>query len=201
MTRIAVMQPYFIPYRGYFRLFEQTDLFVIYDCVQFPRRGRVHRNQLYDHNNDAQWLTLPIAKCPQNTLIRDISFAPNMHEVWQETISKFPSLSSNSELANAIRKLSGTPISYITSLLKLCCRMLEIDWNVIYSSSLNISPDIKGQDRIIEIAKRLNASEYINAPNGKALYDDATFAKEGINLRFLPTYEGEYISVAQQLCV
>jgi hypothetical protein len=36
---VAIMQPYFIPYAGYFRLFAATDLFVIYDCVQFPRRG------------------------------------------------------------------------------------------------------------------------------------------------------------------
>ena len=41
--RIAVMQPYFFPYLGYFRLFSQADEFVIYDCVQMPRRGRVHR--------------------------------------------------------------------------------------------------------------------------------------------------------------
>jgi hypothetical protein len=43
---IAVMQPYFIPYAGYFRLFAASDLFVIYDCVQFPRRGWVQRNRL-----------------------------------------------------------------------------------------------------------------------------------------------------------
>ena len=41
------MQPYFVPYAGYFRLFAASDLFVIYDCVQFPRRGWVHRNKMF----------------------------------------------------------------------------------------------------------------------------------------------------------
>ena len=58
-TTIAVMQPYFVPYAGYFRLFAATDLFVIYDCVQFPRRGWVHRNQLPGANGQPNWLTLP----------------------------------------------------------------------------------------------------------------------------------------------
>jgi hypothetical protein len=48
ISTVAIMQPYFIPYAGYFRLFAATDLFVIYDCVQFARRGWVHRNRLPD---------------------------------------------------------------------------------------------------------------------------------------------------------
>jgi hypothetical protein len=46
MSRIAVMQPYFFPYAGYFRLLQAADHFVLLDCVQFPRRGRVHRTQV-----------------------------------------------------------------------------------------------------------------------------------------------------------
>ena len=42
------MQPYLFPYAGYFRLLSQVDEFVIYDCVQFPRRGRVHRTEVPD---------------------------------------------------------------------------------------------------------------------------------------------------------
>src|SRR5215212_9434208 len=73
---VAIMQPYFVPYAGYFRLFAASDLFVIYDCVQFPRRGWVHRNLLVDASGEARWLTLPIEKAAQNVLIRDLSFAP-----------------------------------------------------------------------------------------------------------------------------
>ena len=57
---VAIMQPYFAPYAGYFRLLATTDLFVVYDCVQFPRRGWVHRNQLPDAAGKLDWLTLPL---------------------------------------------------------------------------------------------------------------------------------------------
>src|SRR5437764_15470200 len=71
---VAIMQPYFVPYAGYFRLLAASDLFVIYDCVQFPRRGWVHRNQIPDAHGRAAWLTLPLAKAPQEVLIRDLAF-------------------------------------------------------------------------------------------------------------------------------
>ena len=78
---VAIMQPYFLPYAGYFRLFAATDLFVIYDCVQFPRRGWVHRNRLVDASGKERWLTLPLAKVPQRTLIRDLCFASDAIDI------------------------------------------------------------------------------------------------------------------------
>ena len=72
---VAIMQPYFIPYAGYFRLFAASDLFVIYDCVQFPRRGWVHRNKMFGADGRECWLTLPLAKMPRDVRIRDLSFS------------------------------------------------------------------------------------------------------------------------------
>src|SRR5262244_1544533 len=71
---VAIMQPYFVPYAGYFRLYAASDLFVVYDCVQFPRRGWVHRNRLVDRTGALRWLTLPLAKAPRDILIRDLRF-------------------------------------------------------------------------------------------------------------------------------
>ncbi len=63
---IAVMQPYFFPYAGYFRLMSASDVFVVFDDVQFPRRGRVHRCEMAP----GRWLTLPLAPMPLDTLIK-----------------------------------------------------------------------------------------------------------------------------------
>ena len=75
--RVAVMQPYFFPYAGYFRLLHAVDDFVIFDCVQFPRRGRVHRTQVPGPTGQVEWLTLPLARHSRDTLIRDLAFAPD----------------------------------------------------------------------------------------------------------------------------
>src|SRR5689334_2859030 len=69
---VAVMQPYFFPYAGYFRLFAQVDEFISFDCVQFRRRGRIHRTEVPGPGGSLQWLTLPLAYAPRETLIRDV---------------------------------------------------------------------------------------------------------------------------------
>src|SRR5262245_31097005 len=85
---VAIMQPYFFPYAGYFRLFAASDLFVIYDCVQFTRRGWVHRNMLTDVSGEARWLTLPLEKAPQDVLIRDLRFPPNAAELLADRLRR-----------------------------------------------------------------------------------------------------------------
>src|SRR6185369_7749599 len=89
---VAIMQPYFIPYAGYFRLFAASDLFVLYDCVQFPRRGWVHRNKLIDAAGVERWVTLPLMKAPQSVLIRDLRFPPNISELLAQRLKPFPIL-------------------------------------------------------------------------------------------------------------
>src|SRR3954454_12209438 len=75
--RVAVMQPYFFPYAGDFRLFAAVDEFVIFDCVQFPRRGRLHRTEVAGTSDAPEWLTLPLARQPRDVRIADLSFAPD----------------------------------------------------------------------------------------------------------------------------
>ncbi len=92
---VAIMQPYFIPYAGYFRLFAASDLFVIYDCVQFPRRGWVHRNKMPGADGRECWLTLPLAKMPRDVRIRDLSFSADAAAILRERMRRIPLLASS----------------------------------------------------------------------------------------------------------
>jgi WbqC-like protein family len=200
---VAVMQPYFIPYAGYFRLFAASDLFVIYDCVQFARRGWVHRNRLLDASGVERWLTLPLAKAPQNVLIRDLRFAPDASTVLAQRLNPFPSLASKRDsvrpIVEALRNVQGHPVDYLEHLLKCVVDHLGIPWNVIRSSTLNLPSSLRGQDRILEIARRLGARRYVNAPGGRDLYDPASFADAGIDLCFLPEYQGPSVSILERM--
>jgi hypothetical protein len=76
--------------------------------------------------------------------------------------------------------------------VRLACRSSRIplsQWNVVQSSSLGIPSSFRGQDRIIEIARRLGARTYVK-PGGRNLYDHDAFARAGIELRFLSDYSG-----------
>ena len=99
---VAIMQPYFCPYAGYFRLFAASDLFVLYDCVQFPRRGWVHRNRLPDASGVDRWLTLPIERAPRSVLIRDLAFPPRAVKVFADRLASFPIVARESAGASDI---------------------------------------------------------------------------------------------------
>lgn len=200
---IAIMQPYFIPYAGYFRLFAASDLFVIYDCVQFARRGWVHRNRLIDASGGECWLTLPLEKAPQSVLIRDLRFAPDAPALLAQRLRPFPWLASDRKdarpIVEALRNLHGHPIDYIERLLERVVNHLGLPWNVIRSSMLDLPPALRGQDRILEIAQRLGARRYVNSPGGRNLYDPAGFDKAGIELKFLIDYPGPTTSILTRI--
>lgn len=200
---IAIMQPYFIPYPGYFRLLAASDLFVIYDCVQFPRRGWVHRNKLIDAAGAERWVTLPLVKAPQDVLIQDLQFPSNTATLLQERFRAFPMLQKappgTETIMHALMHVDGTPVDYIERLLERIAAYLGLPWNVVRSSSLGIPQSFRGEDRIIEIARHMGARRYVNAPGGRDLYSQNAFAAAGMTLNFLPNYSGPNASILTRI--
>ena len=203
-TTIAVMQPYFFPYAGYFRLLAAADVFVIYDCVQFPRRGRVHRCEVTGQSGETEWLTLPLAHQPRDVLIRDLAFSGNARAELDRRIARLPWLASGGgPMAQEVKGFLGGDLGraadFISDGVLLAAGLLGLGCPVIRSSSLGIPPDIAGQDRIIAITRALRGSRYVNAPGGRDLYDRHAFAAHGLELCFLPAFHGRHRSILPQL--
>jgi hypothetical protein len=199
---LAIMQPYFLPYAGYFRLISGSDTFVIYDCVQFPRRGWVHRNKLRDAGGAEQWLTLPLAPAPQTARIDELEFPEGASEEMAQRLRPFPleqAAGAGAALLDQVRRVQGRPVDYIVGLMETACRLLDVPWNVVRSSSLAIPDTFRGQDRILEICRRMGAERYLNAPGGRELYDTEAFAAAGVRLQFLPPFDGKGGSILQRL--
>lgn len=190
MTTVAVMQPYFVPYAGYFRLFEVADLFVVYDCVQFPRRGWVHRNRLPDRDGRPAWLTLPVERAPQRTMIRDVRVAPDAPSRLEAAVRRFPSLAASAEHPLVTRLLAPAAelCEHVVGLLAEIRDALRIDCPMVRSSTLDVPRALTGQDRVLAIAQAVGAKRYVNAPGGRSLYDRAAFEKRGIALSFLTPF-------------
>ena len=203
IMRIAVMQPYFIPYAGYFRLFAASDLFVIYDDVQFPKEGWVNRNQLTDASGQSVWLTLPLRKASLSTQIREMQFADHAQEKWQRALQRFPLLHTEAALQHPLRQridtLDGTFIDFLTENLKLTCEALGLHDNVIHSSDIAYNRELKGSERLLDLLGQLDCTHYINAPGGQSLYQPEDFRQRGITLAFLPDYGGAKQSILQRL--
>lgn len=203
MTRVAIMQPYFIPYAGYFRLLLESDLFVFSDERQFPRRGWVHRNRLRTKAGALDWLTLPLAKCPVQTAIDQLEFHPDTLERLGTEARRFAALERprphTQALVDAILGATGRPSGFISSLLIETAALLEIRTPVIKSSELPPELQAQGQAYILNVLDHLGASDYVNAPGGRALYDPAAFRARGKQLLFLKDYRGDPASILQRL--
>ena len=192
------MQPYFFPYLGYFRLFASVDLFVIYDCVQFPRRGWVHRNRvLFDSR--LEWITLPIQKSPQSTKIYQLQFQQNSAQWYLNLIHKIGRCSFANGGENFpgrdILMPSGEVVDYLEKTLVWSCEALEISTQMVRSSMFNLDECYRGQDRILELCRVVGATEYLNLPGGLELYDQEAFKSANVELAFLPVFEGSHESL------
>jgi WbqC-like protein family len=191
----AVMQPYFFPYAGYFRLLAATETFVIFDDVQFPRRGRVHRCEVPGPDGSLEWLTLPLARQPRDTLIGDIAFASGARGLLDRRLARLPWLArASGPWAERVRAhLRGPlerPSAFLEAGIRLAAEALELRPRFIRSSTIGIDRSLRGARRILAIGEALGGRTYINAPGGRALYDVAAFRGEGIDLKFLAPYAG-----------
>lgn len=199
--RVAIMQPYFLPYAGYFRLFAGVDEFVLYDCVQFPRRGRVHRTEL---STGQHWLTLPLARQSRDVLIRELAFAQDARERFDRMLDGLPWLAqARGPAADSTRALLRAPLGDVTDFLEASLLhvvgVLCLKTSIRRSSAIDIDPALRGQDRIIAIAQAVGASHYLNSPGGRGLYDPLSFAEAGLQLEFLPPYRGPFVHLLPAL--
>lgn len=197
--KLGIMQPYFIPYIGYWQLLNAVDTYVIYDDVHYINRGWINRNRILIDGKPA-YLHVPIFKASQNKLINEITVNHDK-KLLNKTLKtvelaykKAPYFSEVFPLIDLIMKEKQESLSdFLTTSLKIICHYLKIKTNLITSSSLKKKNNLKGQDKILEICSILNATEYYNAIGGQKLYSYDRFLEKGIQLKFLKTDLIEYV--------
>ncbi|WP_114167009.1 WbqC family protein [Exiguobacterium sp. TNDT2] len=190
---VAIMQPYFFPYLGYFQLIHAVDAFVVYDDVHFIKKGWIHRNRIL-LDSVPHPFTLSVQKMSQNRLIGDHEraqpdeIAEQQLQLLRHAYSKAPQFEhAYPLLERVIRHPERNVGKYLAYGLEEVARHLGISTTFILSSELNAGVGLKGQARIIHICEQLGATHYINAINGVDLYDADVFEQTGIDLSFIET--------------
>jgi hypothetical protein len=193
------MQPYWIPYPGYFRLMNAADKLVILDDAQFPRRGFVHRNKLKTHNNTLKWITLPLKKKPLTCRIVDLEFHSDWRELLQQQTRKFPILKNGyGPIEKEMNSWEGSVANLLSCTLKKLMNTMKLTCETYFSSQIPL-PAKKGEDRIIELVKFLDGNTYVNLNGGSELYDVKKFNLNGIKIKFLKKWNGSYASILEEL--
>lgn len=189
--KIAIMQPYFLPYLGYFQLIAAVDCFVVYDTIQYTKKGWINRNQML-RGGQAVPFTLPLQKASDFLDVRDRQVAdsfdpPSLCAQIGGAYRKAPEFAGTFPMIESILHYRGANLfDVIHNAIRQCCNHLGIKTPIRVSSDVEGGqPVLRGVDRVIDICHRTSASTYVNPPGGRALYSGQQFRDHGLDLKFL----------------
>jgi len=194
---LAVMQPYFFPYFGYFQLIAAADVFVFYDDVTFIKGGWINRNNLLA-NGKKQLFTLQLQGASSFKKINEISVGNNLGAL-QKTISQAYSKAPFFDQAFPVieKVLNQSPDHTIADFsinsVTEVCKYLNIDTRLeISSRQYGSTQDLKKESRLFRICEMNRADTYINSIGGADLYDKTDFRNHHIDLKFIKSHAFEY---------
>ncbi|MGE7672622.1 WbqC family protein [Lysinibacillus sp. NPDC094403] len=199
--RVAIMQPYFFPYIGYFSLLQAADMFVILDTVQFQRKSWMMRNKIItSKGSDSTYIKLPVKKAPLNTLINQIVI--NNEVDWKTALfnqllvyKKAPFYNETINLVNSILYEDTKKLVDVNKNILLgISNYLGLDCEIVVFSEMNITvEEINSADEwALNISKALNATEYINPPGGVSFFNKEKYKDNNIELKFIKNKLKQY---------
>lgn len=193
--KVGIMQPYFLPYIGYFQLINAVDKFVIYDDANYIKQGWINRNRILLDDKPFVF-HIQLSGASSFKKINEISIGKNRLKVFktiQQAYSKAAYYQQSIELLAAIFHYKTDNLAEFTSYsINRICSYLKINSNLILSSQIEKDNFPKGESKIINICNSIGAETYINAIGGKSLYSSLNFLKNGIQLYFLNTGDVRY---------
>ena len=194
--KLGIMQPYFLPYIGYFQLMKIVDKYVIADDVNYIRQGWINRNYMLlngkpfmFHLNliDAspnKWINEIYVADNQSKFLKTIEFnykkAPFFRDVFPmiEDIFNYEDKNLARYVGNSLIKIAG---------------YLGFKTEFLYEGDVQeCDRSLKLQERLISDCVLFGATEYFNAIGGMELYDKTEFRKAGVELLFVKTKPIEY---------
>jgi hypothetical protein len=194
----SIMQPYLLPYIGYFQLIACSDIFVAHDDIQYIKGGWINRNRIL-LNGEPDWITLPVAAADHRLSIRERRYRQPEHHV-PKMLRRIEAAYRAAPffdiafpfLRDALSLDEPNVAAFNLFVLKCLTNRIGIRTPVVVSSSLGMGEEIRGQDRVIAICRRVGATRYVNPIGGTSLYDTGRFADAGIALNFLKSSASTY---------
>jgi hypothetical protein len=203
---VAIHQPNFVPWLGYFYKIASSDVFVLLDDVQFTKNGFTNRNRIKTAQGE-HWLTLPVVQSGQfGQLISDckiqqkeLSCKKMINTLRMNYAKSGYAKMLLPEFEKTLSESSESLLETNISIIKWVCEKLHITTPIITSSSLAIEGK-ESTERLIAICKKLNATTYISGKGGFKYQDEDLFKANHIQLQTSsfspPVYQqlwGEFI--------
>lgn len=186
--KIAIMQPYIFPYLGYFQLIKSVEKFVVYDDVNYIKQGWINRNRILLNDKDFLFV-LNLEGASSFKLINEIELGNNVKKILktiEQAYLKAPYYKEVYPLIESLLLQSERNLAkYLFNQITAISRYLNIETELLLSSTIVKDNTLKGKDKVISICEKLKGSTYINAIGGKELYDKSDFLNHGLDLLFI----------------
>jgi hypothetical protein len=204
--KLAIMQPYFLPYIGYWQLLNAVDEFIVYDNIKYTKKGWINRNRILNNDKDT-YITLSLKKDSDYLDIKDrflISDDTNNKKELNrisQLYRKAPYYKNIFPIIESIMVNCNLNLFwFIYKSMVDIKNYLEIDTNLIISSTIDIDHSLKSEDKVISLCNSRKADIYINAIGGMELYDKNKFKNKNIDLFFIKSnkitykqYDNEFV--------
>lgn len=195
--RMAIMQPYFMPYIGYFQLIAAVDTFVVYDNIKYTKKGWINRNRMLQNGKDAMF-SLPLKSGSDSLEVceRELAGDFNRDKLLSQIKGAYcraPYFEQTFPLIEQIVRYEDANLFHFLhhSIVKTC-EHLGIGTEIRISSGIAIDHDLKSQDKVVALCEAAGATTYINAIGGMELYSKEIFMARGIELKFIKSKPFEY---------
>lgn len=198
--KCVILQPSYVPWRGYFDQIRRADVFVFYDDVQYDKHGWRNRNQIKTKQGK-QWLTIPvIAKgaVSDGVPIRDVRIAPNSgwadkhYKSLKQSYGKAPFFAQYEPLLSQVYSRKDELLAELTiASTILLARALGIEHTrFVRSSELGVEGTKTG--RLVAICQKVGANHYISGPSAKDYIEPELFSAANIELEYMSYDYPEY---------
>ena len=192
---LGIMQPYFMPYIGYWQLMAAVDTYVVYDDVNYIKGGWVARNNIL-LNGQKHMFTITLNGASPNKLFNEITIKDDFKKfsrLIEFAYRKAPYYAEVSALLDKIYNYEDKSLAaFMMHSFQVVLDYLEIDTKLVLSSTIEKDNDLRGKDKVKHICHLLGADTYYNAIGGQELYDKNDFKADGIDLHFVKTELSPY---------
>jgi len=195
--KVAIMQPYLLPYVGYFQLIAAVDLFIVYDNIQYTKKGWINRNRIC-RNGAAVTFSLPLKSASdhldvcERELAADFKREKLLNQI-KGAYQRAPFFAQVFPLIERIVRFDENNL--FRFLYHSICTMrefLNISTEIRISSGIAIDHSLKKQDKVVALCRAVGGSTYVNASGGTELYSREDFQSHGIALKFIRSKPFEY---------
>jgi hypothetical protein len=216
--KLAIMQPYFFPYIGYFQAINAVDKYILYENLNYIKEGWINRNRVLIKNQTPSYFSVIMDSSSSNKKIYEIKLSSTFN--WRKKLLNKVFLNYKGSaffdetyalITACINIEEEMLFAYNAGIIKKIAEYLEIKTEIqfdnrhylaledslILEASRKSNTSIKAR-RVFEICKKEKATIFINAIGGFSLYDKNEFKDEGIELLFIESGEIVYKQFSEE---